>query len=306
MLKLLTERLFDHAGMYPPESASFEETLKRAANFKIDLKNPSLVNTHIVIPAKDLEKLNEKTLSAVNFDKNEVFFISTLGSSEEDFRNVIEFNENNRSKTFKQNVLSFEIKIDEDFKEKNFLLPYLLTNNTTFSPLIFLEPNLSCTSWEEKLKNCLSIIRDTNKKLAKQIFGLKVRGTGKTAIQNDKLAKVIELVSDAEILLKATAGLHHPIIETERYNNNLGFLNLSLALYLRRTLGRKFSANNILELLKNEKTDSITFLESEIKWTNFTLKKINLKELKNKFPFSIGSCSLKEPDLDLIRLFPDN
>jgi len=44
--------------------------------------------------------------------------------------------------------------------------------------------------------------------------------------------------------------------------------------------------------------------EGGLAWRRFEIDADQLAEAVRKVPFSIGSCSLEEPDADLVRLFP--
>ncbi|MCB0338257.1 MAG: hypothetical protein KDD53_01575, partial [Bdellovibrionales bacterium] len=59
----------------------------------------------------------------------------------------------------------------------------------------------------------------------------------------------------------------------------------------------------ILELLNNSDPNSFNFSEG-LHWMDFSLSATEVERARNAAHFSIGSCSLHEPDADLKRLFP--
>lgn len=134
-------------------------------------------------------------------------------------------------------------------------------------------------------------------------IGLKVRGSGRTAIDRPALARVIAAVNARNLPFKATAGLHHPLVEPERYGNSLGFLGLAAALRLQKVLGPGEFPLSAVEACLAE-TDAGAFgFEDGLSWREFRAGGLSLAQAIRSVPFSIGSCSLHEPDEDLSRLF---
>lgn len=293
-LSVLVDSLFDYSGMFPPEAKSFEDALVDSAKFSSSLVRKNMVNADFVIQLSMLDSLNPESVKKAGFKSDKKIKIAVLGSEVSDQKNLYR-EEIEKINTFNHNFLSnnlevtsFEIKVDTKFLD--------LESSPDPSFSISLEPDLSKENWKEKLKETIKIISPYKKNIS-----LKFRGTGPTGIDNKKIAYVISLVCDSKIRCKATGGLHHPILEAKIYGNNLGFINLTTALYLRYAFGETFGINSIEECLNSESMSDFKF-EQALSFKDFSITLETLKNLKEIFRFSIGSCSLREPDEDLVRL----
>jgi hypothetical protein len=113
---------------------------------------------------------------------------------------------------------------------------------------------------------------------------------------------VLRIVALLHFPLKATAGLHHPIIEPVRYANRLGFINLCTALVIALAFGEKIPDSEILSCLEEEDASAFSF-GSSLRWKQWEVSLEELWAYRKLVPITIGSCSLEEPDADLVRLF---
>ena len=76
-----------------------------------------------------------------------------------------------------------------------------------------------------------------------------------------------------------------------------------MALILARDLGLGvFSEERALECLRADKPGDFRFDEG-LAWGKFSISLERALEAREQAHFSIGSCSLAEPDQDLVRLF---
>lgn len=301
-LNAIVDRLFDYSGMFPPEGKSFEAALLDSSQFHKTLKNPRLVNSDIVLGWKFFTQVNDRILVDNGFQgRSLVINLAVLGNAN-DFAEIkseisalIAFN-TTPFKALNIRATSYEIKAEVPFISDP-KIKELLLQAASKEIQVALEPDLSKENWKESLAEIIEYINSTNK-----LFSLKIRGTGPTAIGNDKIATVICAAADHKIHLKATGGMHHPIIEPDRYQNNLGFLNIVIALILRRELGNSIPESDIVSCLNVSDANEFTF-DDKLQWDRYAISEDEIKLLKSKYRFTIGSCSLKEPDSDLIRLF---
>jgi hypothetical protein len=298
-LELLLDKVFDYSGIFPPANLSLEDAFNKTINFNKELKNKFWINSDLVLGYEKLDELLDIIKSKTNLDRHikiSVLSPNTIDNFEELFILIEKIN------NFQQNqknlilIQSLETKITDNFllldnntKDK---LSYLGTN---FS--VSLEPDLSNQNWQNRLENSINFIS-----LNKSNLLLKIRGTGPTKIENNKIAKVIKFASNANINLKATGGLHHPIIEKKLYENNLGFLNLSLAIFFAKTFPDQISEEFIFELLENDNCSSFDF-SNGIAYKHLNISLSEVQSIKSTYIFSIGSCSINEPDDDINRLF---
>lgn len=302
-LDLLVERLFDYSGMFPPASKSLSDTLKDAAGFSSTLTRPEMVNADIVLSISHLKDMRGDVLTPAGFDESKTCHISLLGSelvvSDADLVNEIEmlkkFNEVGEG-VQSCKVSSYEIKVGEFLVATEEVLERHLVSLAESQTVLAIEPDLSGEMWQNILDRAVIFVAKHRGNVS-----LKFRGTGPTGIGNDKIAFVIAQACDEKINLKATGGLHHPFLE-ERYGNNLGFLGMSSSIYLRRALGEEFSIDDIMRCLCASDPSEMEF-ETMLAWRDKRIDLPTLRDLKKRYSFCIGSCSLQEPDEDLIRLF---
>jgi hypothetical protein len=126
--------------------------------------------------------------------------------------------------------------------------------------------------------------------------GLKVRCAGPTALDQPAVAAAVVAAADAGLPVKATQGLHHPV---PRPDFPHGFLGLLAAVRLRQALGARFTAADVAACLAE--ADVAAFdLRDGLAWHGHRVPAVRLAALP---PFAIGSCSLTEPDDDLMHAF---
>ena len=288
-LDILTRGLFDYAGMFPPAALSFDDALSNSLNFNQSLTRSSLVGSELVVQPEYLENLH---LSKQSSGQSE-FRICLLGATDNLDGCLETISAYNKANLPSSKIHALELRIESpDLEVMKDIAAAVSQSGVT----CFFEPDLSSNNWRDLLEQTTSMLHQ----LASKQLGFKVRGTGPTAIDNDKLVEVLPLVKD--LSFKATAGLHHPIIETQRYGNNLGFVNLATALFLLRA-EVELETKDILSVLNCADASEFSFSDQSMSWREFSISATMLDELKNEHHFSIGSCSLHEPDEDLVRLF---
>lgn len=318
-LEILSEGIFDYAGMFPPAGLSFVDALRTSARFPSELHRPRLVASDLVLSLADLANLDSISVAQAGFENARALRICALGSalktrqeliSEQrldELRTIQNFNSSNSDAANPLLITSYEFKLEAPLQSDAHAVQVALRNIKSFlsddQTRICVEPDLSGEDWETVLESCTHVLSDLNLHSRGPELVLKVRGSGPSAISNHKLLRIINRVSQLNLQLKATAGLHHPILEKERYQNTLGFLGLGVALYLKRALGHDFPDIEALNCLFASDLESFVLSAENFGWKAYTIAPERLKELKQRFPFTIGSCSLHEPDQDLVRLF---
>lgn len=112
----------------------------------------------------------------------------------------------------------------------------------------------------------------------------KIRTIGLSA---DDLAEFLYEAAQRRVAFKATAGLHHPM----RADTH-GFLNLfAAAIFAWRGMDR-----TTLRLVLNE-TDpaAFIFLDEEMQWREWRATAADVRQIRQDFAHSFGSCSFEEP-----------
>jgi hypothetical protein len=292
-LHILLDRIFDYAGMFPPASRSFEDSLQESGSFRHTLKRPWMVASDLVLDTEHARKLLRVNLGIYPFAHPlRVCLLAT-----EDPGSVTSTALELGHKEPKVEISSIETKASPEAIPET--LDYYRSLISSAGPLLGIEPNLSGEEWEAVLHHSVEALKASHLRPA-----LKCRLTGPTGISPERLASAIIATTDSGLPLKVTGGLHHPIVERDRYDLPMGFLNVASAVMFRRVLGTRVSHANLVELLTNADPNGLE-LKDGLQFKKLKLSMAELRHAKGMAPFAIGSCSLHEPDHDLSRLFGD-
>lgn len=293
-LGLLLDRLFDYAGMFPPAALSLEHALLESAGHLTSLARPWMIGTDLVLDTAHTKLLASCDLQPLGFTGSlSIAVLVTEGTlAAVEAAQLLA----SRASAPKCRVTSLEAKVSLE------TLPTIVKDLGVFAQksgiLIAVEPDLSTPDWQRVLDETTNAI--ARSPLA-ALLALKCRCTGPTGINADQLSHAIIAASDAAIGFKVTGGLHHPIVEPAVHTSPMGFLNVAAAVYFRRTLGGAIPAASLTELLTNNSVAALSF-EHGIHYKNFAITSDQLQHAKQRCHFSIGSCSIHEPDEDLTRL----
>jgi hypothetical protein len=132
--------------------------------------------------------------------------------------------------------------------------------------------------------------------------GFKLRCGGPTASavpSPQQVAGVLVACRDADIYLKATAGLHHPF---RHRDENLkthvhGFLNIFVAAALAATHG--LDESQVLAIIEDEKPEHFVFDDEVLRWRDLTANVDDIAAARQRLAMGFGSCSFDEPREDL-------
>jgi hypothetical protein len=126
--------------------------------------------------------------------------------------------------------------------------------------------------------------------------------------QASDVVKILKELAGRRIAFKATAGLHHPIrsrypftYEPDSPSGMMhGFVNLFFAAALMYFGG---DANDAERLLNDQDINAWEINEDTISWNTLHWTTARLREVRQKFMNSFGSCSFEEPlrDLETLR-----
>lgn len=293
VLRRLTSQLFDYAGMYPPESLSFESALETALAFRATLGDPNIIHADLVLDVPNLNILRTTRLP-------QSLRVALLGPPYHQLESLTTVLEGGRLIP-QISIVSVEIRVataaalGDDLRQPLQMLDALLPG----AALIMLEPDLSGRDWEEVLFNLLAAIDNTSAPLRSPL-ALKIRirgsaGSGTSGISPERVAAAIVHTAARNISLKATAALHCPFARFAGGPNEIGFIGLLAAYYLARFHGSAF-APHALECLLEESAAAFSF-EHGLRWRQFTIDQSAINIDRARAPqLIIGSCNLHEPD----------
>lgn len=147
--------------------------------------------------------------------------------------------------------------------------------------------------------------------LAGRGAGAKIRtgGVVAEAIPSAELvAEFISIMNAAEVPIKATAGLHHPVraVQALTYEPASptgmmhGFLNVFLGAALLHQ--NRLTVKQLVEMLQDQNADSIRFTDTTASWRDKSISTSELQEARENFAICFGSCSFDDPTNDLAKL----
>jgi len=296
--------------MYPPASLSFEATRAKLSEFQEKAARPHLLHAHLVLDLPHFGKLAAEQAAACPW------LVALLGAPlslsapttgrDGDLRALLEAS----SRPSSLRVASYEVRIEPELaNDPKRLFEHAAALNSSLpdnQTVLAIEPNLSTPNGRQALEAAAATVHRIHSsspfRCALKIRGAGSAGSGSTGIDCRQFIHVLRLVAALKIPLKATAGLHHPILEADRYGNVLGFLNLKSALLLAAVYGEKISDSELLECLSESGPAAYSF-ENLFRWRNWEVDLVEISTAQKLLPLTIGSCSLEEPDADLVRLF---
>lgn len=284
----LLESLFDYAGMFPPAQRDFEAALRESSSLSSTLRRPWLVASDIVLDTAHLAKLSSLNLSEFGFSQP----LSVCALVTEPQERMLTALHSLSAACLPIRVSSIETKIADGAAPETIRLWTEVA--TKFDALLALEPDLSRPNWTEQLDSCVEAISSVGNKVA-----LKCRLTGPTGIGADRLAAAVSRGCELGIPFKVTGGLHHPIVDSSRHSYPMGFLNVAAAVMLKRSLKHALSETALVEILTNASYDAFSW-KNGLQFRRYCISLAQLIAAKRLAPFSIGSCSLHEPDEDLL------
>lgn len=286
LLRALLTDIIDYAGLFPPAALSMCEAVKNFARY-IESEN-SWMLVRFVLPLSRISEFENEAKEFLNGVT--VWRLSALCSASEDEMKVIEdFNLRYEGKAI---IDAIETKANnaEEIRQVSAACTYGQVSS------IFCEIPIAEISLIEKIASADFKAKARTGGIKQEMFP--------TA---EEIARFIFACQKSKVSFKATAGLHHPLrcVKPLTYELNAergtmhGFLNVFLAAaFIRNGL----SEDEAIELLLDENVSSFAFEDDAIRWRSFIINTNELKDARENFALSFGSCSFQEPIEDLKEL----
>lgn len=142
-------------------------------------------------------------------------------------------------------------------------------------------------------------------------FGAKLRTGGVTPDlfpSSERVADFLMTFNAAEVPIKCTAGLHHPVRSEQRLTYKPdspthvmhGFLNVFFAAAFVRAINA--DRETVLKVLNETSPNAFRFEAQGIAWRDMRLTTTQLEEVREDFAICFGSCSFDEPIDDMRKL----
>ena len=287
-LHALLSELIDYAGLFPPAALSMEKAVENYVRY-IESEYAWML-ARFVLPLSRLSEFEEATEKFLSSDESNLLRLSALcgANLKQEIKTIEDFNSRYSQRAI---IDTIEIKasnaaeIEEARKQIHDSL-------TCFCEIPIAETSLIST-------------------IASAGFRTKARTGG---VKRDMfpspedVARFIFACHESNAAFKATAGLHHPLrcVKPLTYEKDAecgvmhGFLNLFLAsafIYC-----EKLDQREAVDLLLEENISSFTFKDDAIAWRSHRISADQLKDTRENFAFSFGSCSFEEPVEELKQL----
>ncbi len=278
-IKLLLHTAIDYAGLFPPAALGMAEAVRNYARYRNDPHAWAL--GRFIVPVARLREFEEAATQVVT---DGVWQISALGGPN----------------------ISLEQRIIAEFNTrhtKRFVIDTLEVKATTADEVL---SSVSLVAPSLHLFVEIPIVEDPLPLLA-LLHGTKHRAKVRTGgvtpdafPRSDHLARFMLACGQLNVPFKATAGLHHPLRgmynltytpDSER-GKMYGYLNVLLAAsYARQGMAHE----KIVQVLEEETIGAFEFLDTGVTWRSHHLPDKVLRETRDHFLLSFGSCSFREP-----------
>jgi hypothetical protein len=307
-LKTFAGSIIDYAGLFPPASLGLGQAFHNYLFYRQgDMK---WMLNKFIIPAGRLEELTDLMKDMKIEDKISFSVLGSGGGSADDFRESMEADIKSITRFVSVHgtlvsIDAFEVKLPNDIVKQDSSDELLRLMNEVSVELekalgknipVYFEASLN-EDHEIVIVRVVESIASLGKSCG---FKLRTGGTEASAFPtSEQIAFAIMTCCEFEVPMKCTAGLHHPI---RHYNNEVssnmhGFLNVFGAGILAYTDG--FDESELLEVLDEEDPYEFIFKEDGFEWNNTNVAISEIKEAREKFMISYGSCSFDEPIEDL-------
>lgn len=309
--------IIDYAGMFPPAKLKMDEAVGNYIRYRKEKLNWMLAR--FVCPSNRLrelgncfQKFEDKTPFRISVlshhKKNNTNFLDNL----RDVVNSVKSFLDNNGRKFTIDII--ETRLPPEIFQTNSstsVKQILECSNSLFESAdlcdmsLFFEINYPA-GWEKMFSTVVEEFSIFSRKsLNIKRAGIKLRCGGphpSAFIGPSTVALVIRECRDAMIPLKATAGLHHPIRHFNQRANAMehGFLNLFGAGILALVHG--LSEEHLIPILEDKTPENFVFDNASFAWKNFHASAEDIAAARRTLMTSFGSCSLAEPEEDLIKL----
>ncbi|MCI0448351.1 MAG: hypothetical protein L0Y79_01020 [Chlorobi bacterium] len=307
-LKIFTEKLIDYAGLFPPANLNLAQSFHNYV-FYSQGEYKWMLNK-FVVPSGRLIELS-KLITEMKIGGQIPFsFLGTGGETAPDFnknftndvKNIYEFKNKNRQ-LVSSDVFEVRLPIEVIERENNDdMLDLMIDVSTGLEKELGAEiPVFFETETSDQYESIITRTAETIASLDRNC-GFKLRTGGTEAIafpKSEQIAFAIMACCEFNIPMKYTAGLHHPI---KHFNENIsayfhGFFNVFGGGILAYT--NNLDEKELLGVLNDEDPYEFVFKEDGFEWNEIEVSNSQIREAREKFIISYGSCSFDEPIDDL-------
>jgi hypothetical protein len=284
-LRALLSDLIDYAGLFPPAALPMQEAVENYARYLAGPEAWALAR--FVLPVARFAEF-EAAMNSVR--PIEPWGISALlaTSHEAELAAIDQFNHRNKGRAA---VDAVEVKA--------------ATSDEVCDLRAFDRGSITCYFEipSENPGELLPIIHAVHARAKIRTGGI----TPNAFPSSETVAHFIAECAKHDVAFKATAGLHHPLrcvkpltCETDAPTSVMhGFLNVFLAAALAR---QHVPREDLCELLESRDHSEFCFEPDSARWRDHAVSTAHVRDTRNHFAISFGSCSFEEPLADLREL----
>ncbi|MBV9240967.1 MAG: hypothetical protein JO314_03070 [Acidobacteria bacterium] len=289
-VRTLLEGAVDYAGLFPPSAVSMSEAVINYATYRNS--NYSWMLGRFVVTSARLDEFYEHAEDFISRDAGNAWRLAVIIG--DDFAKTIDQIRDFNARTHDGvicDVVEYKVATRGEIENAAHSVPQEIT--------AYFELPL-----DNDLPELVAAVATSGQRA-------KIRTGGVTADafpKSNEIVRFVRTCSAANVLFKATAGLHHPIrcyrpltYEADAPKGTMhGFLNL----FLMSGFARKGYKPNLLEeVMEEEFAEVFTFDSSGITWRGeYTLNPWQVAATRQFGIQAFGSCSFDEPVADLRRL----
>ncbi|MBE27784.1 MAG: hypothetical protein CMB06_01550 [Euryarchaeota archaeon] len=328
-LRTFMNGLIDYAGLFPPADLPLNEAIEEYVS-QLKSNNSSMLSRFIIHTSK-LNDLEQFLPLFTDLDALRLSVLGGGGNSDDAYLNKITGNIADITKFREKHGEKIEIDVIECKMPSNspsrktmievttLLNENGLTHYHEFLKLPEINMNYSTdvdeSIWDEEIVPTVELLS----KMKNTGIKLRCGGVVKEAFPTvEQIAAMIQTCVIAEVPMKFTAGLHHPIRHfAEEYDEYMhGFINTFGAGIFATTFPKP---NNLQEkyrmfillshMIDDQNAENFSFTNNSLIWkvgddrdTEFEIDDEKIKTAREKSMISYGSCSFQEPIDDLSQL----
>lgn len=297
-LRTLLDGILDYAGLFPPARLPLEESIQNYARYR-QSKYPWMLN-RFLCPTVSLEPLQPCIQEL--FTKKSCCPISTIARGGETHTQCL-----TNLQADLDDISTFHAQCAERAKVEmlELRLPHESLSSSKLSEILALIHNSSTPLFPFIEVSSDADFREVIQSLRGQQVGFKLRCGGLDASafpSAHTVAATLIHCRDAQVPLKFTAGLHHPVrhVDEELQVKMHGFFNVFIGGVLAHA--HKLSEEVLLSIIEEEDTKQFQFDETGLSWRIHRANLSQIQEARQRVVLSYGSCSFDEPIEDLISL----
>lgn len=301
-LTAFLDGLIDYAGMFAPANLALQPAIMNYAHYRHGSDNWML--SRFIIPASRLSELDEALLGLFSADTplHLALLTTDLQTASAEIGRFLAAHEDRVTINIIETRLSTSIT-----HESQIALDAAMLQRHALPARIFYELPFDA-AWDAQLPNLIDTLARHNQ-LNGADSGFKLRCGGVAAQQfpsSVQVARAITLCRDADITLKCTAGLHHPIRHFDVAVGTMmhGFINVFGGGVLATVHG--LDSAELTAIIAEEDADAFRFSAETFSWRDLSADAIQIITARQNRLLSFGSCSFDEPrtDLQTLNLLP--